>query len=174
MKYCLLPTLCLLALLPVTACSSTRSPGNERETVQRDVEACVRALYAGDLDTVLDLTHPRILDQLGGRERVAATMGEALQPMRDSGMRVESFMFPRPPDFLQAGPRRYVVVPTLAVLVLGGQRVESLNFQVGVLEPGARGWLYVEGARLDAGNVHAVFADFPAGYTFPAIYRKKL
>jgi hypothetical protein len=96
----------------------------------------------------------------------------SVSPMLKSGLRIESFQFPRPPEFVRTERAVFAIVPTLLIMDQGGQRIESLNYQFGVLEGDT--WRYTEGARVSAGTVRAMFPSFPVGHQFPEIYRKKL
>ena len=97
-----------------------------------------------------------------------------MAPILERGSRVESLSFPRPPDFIETDREVFAIVPTLMVLERGGQRVESLNYQFGVLDPDSVEWKYVEGSRINAGNVRSLFPSFPSEYDFPEFYRKRL
>lgn len=167
----------LVLCLAVAGCTKARAVPSRHiltETVQQDVEAMVRALYSGDVATVIDYTHPVILEGLGGRERALAMIDESMSSMLKKGLRIESFTFPRPPEFVEADRAVFAIVPTLLVLDLGGQRVESLNYQFGVLDGDGEKWRYAEGSRIKSGNVRSLFPSFPDGHRFPEIYRKKL
>jgi hypothetical protein len=144
------------------------------ETVQRDVESMLRALYAGDVATVVDHTAPVVLEGLGGRERALATIEQSMSAMSKQGLRLESFTFPRPPEFVETDLAVFAVVPTLIVVELRGQRIESLNYQFGVLYRGQERWRYAEGSRIKQDNVRSLFPSFPESYRFPEIYRKKI
>lgn len=166
-----------LLCLAVVGCTKAPSvpPGEVlAEKVQRDVDAMVRALYSGDVAAVLDYTHPVIIDAIGGREKAMAAIGESMSPMLKRGLRIEALTFPRPPEFVEAGRDVFAIVPTLLVLDIGGQRVESLNYQFGVLDGDGEKWRYAEGSRIKAENVRSFFPSFPDGHRFPEIYRKKL
>src|SRR5262245_31912157 len=92
---------CLVSLA-VAGCSRERARSSHQsmaETVQKDVESLVRALYSGDFATVLDHTHPVILEGIGGRERALSMMNQSMSSMLEKGLRIESFTFPRPPEF---------------------------------------------------------------------------
>lgn len=167
-----LRTLPLLALSGLAACAA--APGPVPELVQRDVRLLLQALYAGDVDTVVAYTHPAVLVTLGGRERVHAAVTDVVRGLQKRGAKLESLTFPRPPEFLQADDRWFAIVPTLAVLVVDGQRFESLNFQFGVLEPDASSWTYIDGSRVEATDVPRLFPGFPSTYRFPAFHRRKL
>jgi hypothetical protein len=142
--------------------------------VQRDIEAANRSLYSGDVDGVLRYTHPTILQMLGGPEKARQTLAKIVEDLEAQQMKVESFSFPEPPQFFEGGGRRFVYVPTLMVINAKDVRVESLNFQLGVLEPAASDWKYVEGSRMTPENVQQLFPGFPKDKPFPKFYRKKL
>ena len=166
-----------LLCLVVAGCTKDRAVPSRQlmaETVQKDVESMVRALYSGDFVTVLDYTHPVILQGVGGRERALAAIEDSMSPMLKRGLRIESFAFPRAPEFVETDRAVFAIVPTLSVLELGGQRVESLNYQFAVLDGDRETWRYVEGSRIKPDNVRLLFPSFPDGHRFPEIYRKNL
>ncbi|MBC8049225.1 MAG: hypothetical protein H7X92_03630 [Chitinophagales bacterium] len=145
------------------------------EQVKRDVEATARALYAGDIDTVIKMTHPRVLELSGGEAAMRSGVQQAVAKMQQSGMKIESFQFPKPPEFFAGGAFEFAVVHTLTVIsTSNGQRAESLNFQLGVRDKGSKLWKFVEGSRMNAQNARMLFFGFPADFKFPATYRKKL
>jgi hypothetical protein len=171
----------MLRLIHVTAgCfvlfAATAGVAQEAEParVQADVKALLHALYAGDVDTVLRYTHPTIVQLQGGMQPTRGAIQQAVSKITSAGMRLESLTFPKPPEFIEAPGRRFVVVPTLSIIVANGQQVESLNFQLGVLEKDSSQWQYVEGSHINDQKVKTLFPGFPAGYTFPPFYRRQL
>lgn len=169
--------LSLLALVATTASSVYARPPEARlpvHQVQRDVEAILRALYAQDVATVMRFTHPAIVQMLGGPEAAKRAVTAAAAQIGKVGMKIEAFSFPSPPQFFEAGGRRFVFVPTLTILAAKAGRVESLNFQFGVLEPAASDWKYIEGSRVTHAMAESLFPGFPKERPFPPFYRKKL
>src|SRR5262245_43243357 len=158
----------------LAASAAAVQPVRDTARVQQDVKALNDALYGGDVDTVIRYTHPSVIAMLGGMQSAREMVQAAVQFIKSTGLRVESLTFPRPPDFLEAGGRRFAVIPTLSILSANRERLESLNFQLGVLEPNSTEWTYVEGSRLTKENVQVLFPGFPATYQFPPFYRKKL
>jgi len=165
-----------LAILLLTA-SAPRAGAepSQAERVQRDVRTLVEAGYRGDVDTMLGFAHPALVERAGGREATRAAIEQALDRAAREKVALESFSFPREPDFLEGRGRRFAVVPTLSVIRgRGGERLQSRNYLLGVRERGAGRWAYVEGSVLNQHNVRVLFPDFPADYAFPPIERKQL
>lgn len=164
-------TLATVVALPALV----RAEPSQTEQVHRDVTALVAAGYRGDVDAMLRFTHPALIERLGGPEAAREAMAKVLREADRADVELESFSLPGSPDFLDGRERRFAVVRTLSVIRgRDGQRLESLNFLLGVREPQAERWAWVEGSMLDARSVRVLFPDFPAGYAFPEIYRRKL
>ena len=142
--------------------------------VQTDVERILRAVYAGDIETVDKFTHPKIIQMLGGPIQARSSLMLALDQVQASGMKIESLVFPVAPTFTNGTTHQFAVVPTKLVITVSGQRFESLNYQLGVREMNQTNWSYLEGSRVRADNVKSFFPDFPTSYAFPNIYRKQL
>ena len=164
----------LVAFICLAASASPAQAKDESQQVQEDVRTIIHAVYDGDLDAVLRFTHPKVIEMQGGEAATRSAVEQAVQQLKAMGMHIESLSFPKPPEFLEGGGRRFVIVPTLSVIVMGDQRAESLNFQLGVLEPRATHWVYVEGSRVNRENVQSLFPGFPEDYEFPPFYRMKL
>jgi hypothetical protein len=156
------------------ASTSTAEISGEAAAVQRDVEGIVRAIYRGDVDTVMHSTHPNVIRLMGGPDVARKSLDAICAQVAKSGMTLESFSFPEAPRFFAAGGTRYVYVPTRSVVSMNGKRFESLNFQLGVLDPGASHWTYLEGSRLNPQNIQRLLPGFPDDQPFPPIHRKAL
>jgi hypothetical protein len=119
------------------------------------------------------LTNLRLAsNQFSGTCKSSYGRSIAATPIQSCDLRIQPSS--RPPEFLEGGGRRLAIVPTLTIVSANGQRVESLNFQLGVLEAGSTSWKYVEGSRINKENVQVLFPGFPQDYEFPKFYRKKL
>jgi hypothetical protein len=142
--------------------------------VQQDVIDLSKAVFEGDIDTIVRFTHPAVIELAGGEDALRRTLKDAVQTFASAGMKLESLKFPSVPTFLEGGGHRFVIVPTLSVTLVNGQRVESLNFQIGWFDAAASQWKYIEGSRVNADNVQQLFPGFPQDFEFPSIYRKRL
>jgi hypothetical protein len=165
--------LMILTLADGSSAAQTCEPAASSRA-QQDVRAIYQALYGGDADTLLRFTHPTIVELQGGPAAARQTIDNVIASIQKGKMSVESLTFPSPPTCLRAGGRGFIVVPTMSVLSIAGQRVESLNYQFGVAGDGESSWTYIEGSRVNADTVQILFPGFPKGYKFPPIYRKRI
>jgi hypothetical protein len=112
---------------------------------------------------------------MGGKDAARVSFSDTLTQMHAMRMGIESLEFPEPPTFIEGkAGRQYVVVPTRSIITVKDERVESDNFLLGIKETGATRWTYLYGSRVTPEVLSSLFPDFPSGYTFPLISRKKL
>ncbi len=170
--YTLTPLLLAVTLLCGCGKQSVSEPERQRkdqsafqgqaEVVMADLERLMRAFYTNDLNAILGLTHPRVIEQMGGPVQARLELSNALERIQASGVLIESCTFPEPPNFVEGAKHQFAVAPMKLVIAARGQRRESLHCQVGVRAPGATNWTYIEGSQ-----VRIFFPDFPSNVTLP-------
>ncbi len=144
----------------------------EIEKVQSDVRRIVHAGYEGDIETILELTHAKVIEGLGGQAKARETLTGVMQKLATVGLKLEELTFPEDPIFLRGTQHDFVIVPTKSIILSRGKRGESLNYQFGARRVSQSAWTYLEGSRINRETVGTFFPDFPNDYQFPAIYRK--
>jgi hypothetical protein len=174
-------TLLLLAVALLCGCGeqSTTEPEPGRQdqnalhsdpqVVLADLERLTKAFYSDDLNTILALTHPNVIEQMGGPAQAKSLLKNSLERIQASGVSIESCTFPESPKFTEGANHQFVVVPMKLVLAARGQRRESVHCQVGVRAPGATNWTYIEGSQ-----VRVFFPDFPSNVALPEVKGKAL
>ncbi len=171
---------CLLSPL-VAAVAQDDHPAVQRdvlpaevETVQSDVNRIVNAAFEGDIDVMLDYTHPAIINAMGGRVAARQTLSRVIEQVQTLNMSLVSFSFPGDPIFILGEEFRYVVVPTMSRIAINEGQLESVNFQFGIQDQRNGAWVYFEGSQLSDQILASLFADFPTDFEFPETYQKKL
>jgi hypothetical protein len=161
-----------MAVLLTVASAATHADDRALgERLQADVRTLLDASYGSDPEPVLRLTHPAIIEELGGSDKARAAFRQAMGTVKRVGLKIEKFEFPSPPTFVEGERRRFAIIPTRLVVSAGQQHLDSRNFQVGVYDPIEKKWTYVEGSKFDAKLRSRYFTDFPTDYEFPATTR---
>lgn len=170
----------LVILLVFTSCAAWEVGAAEglfsAPHVQKNVSENDRALFSGDVDTVINFTNPRMIEIMGGREAARKQIAESLMgPIKATNMELISLTFPQPPVFLNGGGNHFVVVPTLSVVRFPKteNKIESLNFYVGILDTTSQSWKYLDGSRINEQSRIMFLPGFPPDFKLPQIYRKK-
>src|SRR5262249_26218996 len=115
-----------LAILCLVGCSRS-SKAVDQDLSGIDVAAALaaaenqaremgEAFVAGDLDTLLDRTHARVLELGGGREKVRKTIQDGLDGMKAKGQLFHSMTVGKPDKLVLSKTTLYTIVPEYIVM----------------------------------------------------------
>lgn len=155
---------------PVAAAPSDPLPAAELDAINDGVRRLQFAIFAEDVETVLELGHPRWIKAIGGREAVRREL-ESLGSRKLEAAELIEFeetRFPDEPTMLRGADHEFVVVSSLCVFKKPGERFEVPTFDLAVRRLGTLRWWYIGGTELNERDAAVLFPDFPADYRFPS------
>src|SRR5262245_26430996 len=81
----------LLIVCLVVGCTKV-SPEDAalQKSAKAEASKVQTALVKGDYDIVADLTHPKVIEKLGGREKMIEATTQGMKAIRASGVEIES------------------------------------------------------------------------------------
>ena len=93
----------LLYVFGLTLClfSTTRADVHSR-VIKETAERTNKALLAADYAAVADLTHPKLVQLMGGRPKLIATIQSAVAQMKSQGITFKSATIENPTDAIAA------------------------------------------------------------------------
>jgi hypothetical protein len=157
---------CLIALIVSCGAAPAAEDAPLKKAVKVKVEEINRALIKEDFAKVADLTHPRVVKLMGGRDKMIATLATGMKAMKAQGFAPRSAKVDEPSDPVAAGPDLFVVVPyQLEIKVPGGKLLQK-SFVIGVSGDRGKSWSFVNG-DLDVKQVKAVLPHLPEKLKLP-------
>ena len=115
------------------------APAADVQRVQADARRLVEATYAGDVDVVLELTHPALIEQHGSRAEARRQFAEAMDRLKRIGLKIEVFEFPEESVISATREKNALLNPELIVQFTGGVW-NPLNSSYGPVFQRGRGW----------------------------------
>src|SRR5262245_27261675 len=102
------------AVVLVAACVwPARADDDElKKTAKGAVEKMQAATVKGDYETLIDLTHPKVVEKMGGRDKAVATTKKIMKDLADEGFVIKSMAAGQPSAPVRAGRDTYILVPT--------------------------------------------------------------
>jgi hypothetical protein len=155
----------LALIVMVAAAGCERAPPDAALLrCQAQAEACGAALVAKDFEKFADLTHPRLVNLLGGR----AAMAELLRKqVKESAFEIVALKVDVPERIIVAGPDVIAVVPVTRTTLDGGKKTEGRSFFLGVSSDQGKTWTFLDGTHLDNRLLKLVLPHFPSGVRLP-------
>lgn len=155
----------LAALLPACAQKPAGGAGTKAE-VKALAEKIATATKAGDFATVIDLTHPKLVDKLGGREKAIATTTAMMKEMAENGLVIESVVVGEPEEPVRAGADLYLLVPTTMSASMRGKKINGNSALLGVSTDDGKTWKFIDCSPGSA-EIRGDFPNIPKSITIP-------
>lgn len=147
--------------------TSARADNDEmKKAAKAQAEKAQTAVMKGDAETLIDLTHPKLVEQLGGRDKAITATRSGVKMYKDKGLEIKAAKVGDPSDPVQGGKELYIVVPTTTEMTTPQGKAVSQGYMVGVSADGGKMWRFVHGA-LDAEKVRKLLPDIPEKLVLP-------
>jgi hypothetical protein len=131
-----------------------------KDVLKEKVEALNKALIKEDFGKVADLTHPKIVKMMGGREKMVAKLESSAKEMKSSGYAIRTVTVDDPSEPVAAGPELYAVVPFELEMKAPGGKLLQKSFVIGVSADQGKSWAFVNG-DVDIKAVKQVLPNLP-------------
>ena len=118
-----------------------------------------------------DLTHPTIVDELGGRAKFMQRLEAIAREMKGQGFRFQGNTFSEPSDLVEASGEVYAVVPFRLDMTAPGEIPGTLHsYLIGVSKDQGSNWKFIDGGGVagDRAKLRQVLPNFPSNLQLPA------
>jgi hypothetical protein len=151
----------------VVGCAKVNPEDAEiQKSAKAEAERVQSALVKGDFGTVADGTHPKIVEQLGGRKMMLATLTKTLDAMKADGIEFKKVDILDPDVPVKAGKDLYIHVPIDLEMTAPGKRIRQRGGLVGVSGDGGKTWTFIDTSPgRDA--IKQLVPDLPDAIKFP-------
>lgn len=154
-------------LVSSAAVSTVERDGPEYVAARTQAQTCVAATVKGDVAKVIDLTHPKLVAQLGGRKKAIERVREARDKLERDGVTYVSGEATAPDAMYRSGGALYCVIPVTYRVKAGEMRVRMKSPFIGVSADGGRNWTFFDTSRGEA-VLRKLFPEIPKELKFPA------
>lgn len=135
------------------------------------VKQLVQAVRAGNAETVVDLTHAKVHEMLGGREKMLATLSETFGLARAAGHKLSKVEIGQPSSLGHDGKRLFLFIPYISVAGSNQQTTTIEAFYLGISEDNGASWKFVDGSRMDQQSVKIFIPSYSGQPALPSVRR---
>src|SRR4051794_28061312 len=159
--------LCFVILLSL--CSVSARGDVHTRLIKETAERTNKALVAGDFATVVDLTHPKLVELMGGRAKMIATIQATVAQMKGQGIAFKSASIETPADAIAAkNGQLFAIVPfSISVSIpIGIARQKS--FMIASSTDKGHSWKFVDAGNVDPATLKQVLPSLPPSLKLPS------
>ena len=133
----------------------------DHENIKRQAQELGDAMIKRDFNRAADLTHPKLIEMLGGRDRFISQSKESMKEMEAQQWRIVSIAIGEPRDIVEVKNEIYAIVPTTMRIKVPDGILAAEAFMIGMTNDGGQHWTFVDSAaaREDNSGLKVLFPD---------------
>src|SRR5262245_35603046 len=127
------------------------------DTIKAQAEKCAKATVAGDFEGMVAGTHPSVVQMMGGKDKMIATLKESAENMKKEQTGIEAVTVGQPEQLGKTDKLSYALVPQQLQMKMPGGKLLQDGWLLAVSEDQGKNWRFVDATNLTDENVGQVF-----------------
>jgi hypothetical protein len=162
-----LSVLLLLTLLTSYLARSADAADAQLTLIKAKAEETSTALVRGDYGKMADFTHPKLVEQVGGRAKMIAMIELGMKEMKAQGIEFKSATVDTPSPVVTEGALLLSVVPFTVKMSVPGGALSQKSFLIASSADGGKQWYFVDGSGVDEEKLKLMYGKVPAKLKLP-------
>jgi hypothetical protein len=144
---------------PGPAGTAGSSAGSQYKNLKIQADQFNQASLTGDDDKLVDLTYPKLIELMGGREEFLANADTIRAEMESQQLRVLSATAEEPKDIIEVNNQFYAIVPVNMRMKAPEGILVGRSYMIGVSEDRGENWKFVSAGsgQLDSEQLKLLF-----------------
>ena len=136
--------------------------------MKREAEKCAKAILASDFDTVTVYSHQRIIEGMGGKEKMATILKSSLGQAAAQGVSIEEASIGEPGKLEKIDGWLVGLIPQKVVMKVPGGKVEQESPLLGISEDDGKKWVFVDAGGIPKAQLEKIFPEIVGTIEIPA------
>lgn len=125
------------------------------------------ALVVGDYPTLVKHTYPKVVEMMGGGEKMIAMVKRGRADLEAQGIKIDTSMVRDPSATVKAGDEIHCLIPQTVILNIPNGKVRSENYLIGISQDGGKHWYFIDTAQITMANVKDVLPNYNMDLIIP-------
>jgi hypothetical protein len=166
MKYINSIILCFIAL---SVCGQTDNKNlNEQLGIMKE------AFMSKNYDTFADYTFPKVIDMMGGKEKMVNTTKNTIEKMESQGFVIESIAFENPSDFYNNKGDLQCVITQIMIMSTPNGKVENKTAVLAISSDDGENWNFFDTSGMPKASVQDFYTNMHPDLNLNTGGKKKL
>jgi hypothetical protein len=134
-------------LLIIMLLTSGQAKQDDTTEIKRLAEDCTQALITGQYAKFIELTHPKIVEMAGSKEKMIAFLEKGMAEMKSEGVSFNSATVSSSIEVLTIDGKKFAIVPYVLKINVPGGLLTKNSYLIGVLGAiggGRNGWTFID------------------------------
>lgn len=162
-------TLLLVSLLAAGAFAQEQLDEEVAGRLQTQAAESGRAFIEGNFERLADYTHSKLVELIGGREKLLGFLRKSVDEMKAEGFVPLSSVPAAPTQVLRVGRQTYAIVPLKFKMRAPRQILVSDSFMIAVSDDEGKNWKFLSGASIDEEKLKLLLPDAAGKLKLPIV-----
>jgi hypothetical protein len=126
-----------------------------------------KAMISGNFGKIAYYTYPKIVEYMGGEDRMTAAIEDGMKQMERQGIKFSSVTIGEPQEIFQAGDELHCLVPQVIVMINGSGRVTNNSYLLAISNTNGESWYFIDTAQLTNEKAKELFPEFNVELRIP-------
>jgi hypothetical protein len=100
----------LVSLVAITVCAQLASADPQTQRIRTIAAENSAALTSGNYARLVDLTYPKLVEMIGGRDKMIEVLRSGTEDMKAHGSAILGAEVAEPPEIVTAGDKQFAIV----------------------------------------------------------------
>jgi len=156
--------LLLFVLLPCLAFAQV-----DKKIIKQQAEQLAAAMISNDYQTIANFTHPKVVELLGGRDKMISIIKNGNIEMMKQGISFDKTIIGRPLDqVVKAGNEIHCLVPQTVFMKVPKGKMKQESHLLAISKDNGVHWYFIDTVKLTDENVKSVLPNFNSDLRIPA------
>jgi hypothetical protein len=138
------------------------------EEIKARAEEASNAFIKGDYQKFVDLTYPKLVELMGGREKMISLTEGQMREMKAQGVEFMSTTVDVPREVVPAGPQVFSIVPYTLKMKTPEGVITQQSYLLAISNSDSIKWTFIDVTGLNDAQLKAVVPGAVGRVTFPA------
>ncbi len=143
-----------------------------RKSAMESAQLLAMAFEESDWELLMEYTHPRVLEMLGGEKEAAQELKRIMESAEEKEIEIISYEVLEPGKSIgsQTAEELYVIIPVkLTMQVPRVGKVTQESYLLGVSGDRGETWTFVDGSGVDSRSIKTVLPNFNEALNLPGL-----
>ena len=147
-------------------CGSSVQDDKIAETVNVEVKKMIEATFEGNYEVVIEMTHPKLFEKLGGKEKAGEMIKTTMEMIKGKGLTFKVVEIGKP-TVVKGDKDFFAVAPYTGEITGQGKKITMKTAVVGVSTDAGKTWKFINVDENGENGIRPILPDLPRELKIP-------
>ena len=137
------------------------------DVIKKQVELTAKALLNDDYETLIKFTYPKVIELVGGRDKMISLIKKGKIEMGQQGISFDKVIIGKPSKTVIAGDEIHCLVPQTVYMKVPKGKLKSETQLLAVSRDNGSNWFFIDAVSLNKDNIKRVLPNYNFDLVLP-------